>query len=88
MGFQDELKNARDSLRRLEQSWFEREGEVIGLKKQLAEAKEEVHRLHEHHEPGSRKIAEDCLRCTYRTQAIKSLGLDKQPGSGKMKIDE
>ena len=61
----------RDSLRRLEGLVLEREREAIELKKQLAEAKEEVRRAHERREPGSRKLAEDCKTCIYRIQVLK-----------------
>ena len=65
MTFQRELQNMRDSLRRLEGLVLEREREVIKLKKQLAEANEDIRRLRERREPGSRKLAEDCKTCIY-----------------------
>jgi hypothetical protein len=68
---QKELQNMRGSLRRFESLVLEREREVIELKKQLAEAREEVHRVHERHEPGSKKLAEDCKTCIYRVQVLK-----------------
>ena len=71
MTFQRELHAMRDSLRRLEGLVLEREGELIKLKKQLAEANEEVRRLRERREPGARKIAEDCKTCIYRVQVLK-----------------
>ena len=61
----------RDSLRRFEGLVLEREREGIELKKQLAEAKEEVRRARERREPGSRKLAEDCKTCIYRIQVLK-----------------
>ncbi|MBA7567702.1 hypothetical protein ES708_09418 [subsurface metagenome] len=63
----------RGSLRRFEGLDLEREREIIELKKQLAEAKKEVRRVRERHEPGSRKLAEDCKTCLYRIQVLKQM---------------
>jgi hypothetical protein len=73
MTIQRELQAMRDSLRRFEGLVLEREREVIELKRQLAEAKEEVRRVRERHQPGSRKIAEDCKTCLYRVQVLKQM---------------
>ena len=85
MGFLEELKAIKENVRRLEQSWFDREAEVIKLRDANAKANEEINRLRERHEPGSRKIAEDCLRCAYRTQVLKQT-LDKG-GTERGKIE-
>ena len=63
----------RGSLRRVEGLDLEREREIIELKKQLAEAKKEVRSVRERHEPGSRKLAEDCKTCLYRIQVLKQM---------------
>jgi len=63
----------RGSLRRFEGLVLEREREIIELKKQLAGARAEVHRVRQHHEYGSRKLAEDCKTCLYRIQVLKQI---------------
>ena len=76
MSFLDEVKNLKDCARRLEQYYYDSQGEIVRLRRKLGQAKEEIGKARKRREPGSRKIAEDCKACFFRVEFLKRAGTE------------
>jgi cell division protein FtsB len=73
MGFAEDIRTIADINRRLESYRLQYEAQIAKLKAENSRLAEEVKRLQERREPGSRKIAEECKTCLFRVETLKRM---------------